>query len=33
MPFGAAALVDHIEPDRSLQAEAFALATHLDYPV
>ena len=29
----AAALVDHIEPDRSLQAEAFALATHLDHPV
>ena len=29
----AAALVDHIEPDRSLQAEALALATHLDHPV
>ena len=29
----AAALVDHIEPDRSLQAESLALATHLDHPV
>ena len=29
----AAALVDHIEPDRTLQAEALALATHLDHPV
>jgi predicted nucleic acid-binding protein len=29
----AAELVDHIEPDRSLQAEALALATHLDHPV
>jgi predicted nucleic acid-binding protein len=25
-------LVDHIEPDRTLHAEAFALATHLDHP-
>jgi hypothetical protein len=25
--------VDHIEPDRTLQAEALALATHLDHPV
>ena len=25
--------MDHIEPDRSLQAEALALATHLDHPV
>ncbi len=29
----AADLVDHIEPDRTLQAEALALATHLDHPV
>ena len=29
----AAALVDHIEPDRTLQREALALATHLDHPV
>ena len=29
----ALALVDHIEPDRTLQAEALALATHLDHPV
>ena len=29
----AAELVDHIEPDRTLQAEAMALATHLDHPV
>lgn len=29
----AAALVDHIEPDRTLQAEALALACHLDHPV
>jgi len=29
----AVALVDHIEPDRNLQAEALALATHLDHPV
>lgn len=29
----AAELLDHIEPDRSLQAEALALATHLDHPV
>ena len=29
----AAELVDHIEPDRNLQAEALALATHLDHPV
>jgi len=29
----AVALVDHIEPDRTLQAEALALATHLDHPV
>jgi predicted nucleic acid-binding protein len=29
----AAALVDHIEPDRHLQVEALALACHLDYPV
>jgi hypothetical protein len=29
----AAELVDHIEPDRTLQAEALALATHLDHPV
>lgn len=29
----AAALVDHIEPDRSLQREALALANHLDHPV
>ena len=28
----AVALVDHIEPDRTLQAEALALATHLDHP-
>jgi len=28
-----AALVDHIEPDRHLQAEALALACHLDHPV
>jgi predicted nucleic acid-binding protein len=26
-------LVDHIEPDRSLLAEALALATHMDHPV
>jgi len=29
----ALALVDHIESDRNLQAEALALATHLDHPV
>jgi len=29
----AADLVDHIEPDRTLLAEALALATHLDHPV
>jgi predicted nucleic acid-binding protein len=29
----AVALIDHIEPDRTLQAEALALATHLDHPV
>lgn len=29
----AASLVDHIEPDRSLQAEALALACHLGHPV
>lgn len=29
----AADLVDHIEPDRTLQAEALALAAHLDHPV
>ena len=29
----AADLVDHIEPDHTLQAEALALATHLDHPV
>jgi len=29
----AAALVDHIEPDRHLQMEALALACHLDHPV
>lgn len=29
----AAELVDHIEPDRNLQPEALALATHLDHPV
>ena len=29
----AAELVDHIEPDRTLQAEALALATYLDHPV
>ncbi len=29
----AADLVDHIEPDRTLQAEALALATHLDHTV
>ena len=29
----AAGLVDHIEPDRTLLAEALALATHLDHPV
>lgn len=29
----AADLIDHIEPDRTLQAEALALATHLDHPV
>jgi predicted nucleic acid-binding protein len=29
----AAELVDHIEPDRRLPAEALALATHLDHPV
>lgn len=29
----AADLVDHIEPDRTLQSEALALATHLDHPV
>ena len=29
----AAALVDHIEPDRHLQVEALALACHLDHPV
>ena len=28
----AAAFLDHIEPDHSLQAEALALATQLDYP-
>jgi len=27
------ALVDHIEPDRTLQAEAPAMTTHLDHPV
>ena len=26
-------LVDHIEPDRTLLAEALALGTHLDHPV
>jgi predicted nucleic acid-binding protein len=25
--------VDHIEPDRTLQAEALALAIYLDHPV
>ena len=30
-PDRAASLVDHIEPDRSLQAEALALAAHLDH--
>ena len=29
----AADLVDHIAPDRTLLAEALALATHLDHPV
>jgi len=29
----AAALVDHIEPDRHLRVEALALACHLDPPV
>jgi uncharacterized protein with PIN domain len=29
----AAALVDHIEPDRHFQVEALALACHLDHPV
>jgi predicted nucleic acid-binding protein len=29
----ATALVDHIEPDRTLQPEALALATHLNHPV
>lgn len=29
----AAALVDHIEPDRTLQREALALAIHLDHPL
>ena len=29
----AAALVDHLEPDATLLAEALALATHLDHPV
>ncbi len=29
----AADLVDHIEPDRTLLAEALALATHLDHAV
>ena len=29
----AAALVDHIEPDRHLQVEALSLACHLDHPV
>lgn len=29
----AAELVDGIEPDRHLQAEALALACHLDHPV
>lgn len=29
----AVALVDHIEPDRTLQAEALVLATNLDHPV
>ena len=29
----AAALVDHIEPDRHLQVEALALVCHLDHPV
>ena len=26
-------MLDHIEPDRTLQAEALALATHLDHPL
>jgi predicted nucleic acid-binding protein len=29
----AVALVDHIEPVRTLQAEALSLATHFDHPV
>ena len=29
----ATVLVDHIEPDRTLQTEALALATHLNHPV
>jgi predicted nucleic acid-binding protein len=29
----AAALVDHIEPDRHLQVEALSLACHWDHPV
>ena len=29
----AVALVDHIEPDRTLQAEVLGLAIHLDHPV
>jgi len=29
----AAALVDHLEPDATLLAEALALAAHLDHPV
>ena len=29
----AADLVDHIEPDRTLQVEALALAIHLNHPV
>ena len=29
----AAALVDHIEPDRHLQVEALSLACHLNHPV
>jgi predicted nucleic acid-binding protein len=29
----AAALEDHIEPDRHLQVEALALACHLDHPL
>jgi len=29
----AAALVDHIEPDRHLQVEALALACYVDHPV